>query len=97
MKQGIKRAWKIYGLDGHRQGESFNESYNYDWTDDSEIRRLWILNSDKTGTNDYTIVIVERDTYEDCYDEISGQITDGIFENHFVGKVEEIDVNDIQF
>lgn len=89
-RNGVKRTWKIYGLKGHRQRESFFPSYNYDWSNDKEIRRLWVKNSDITGTNEYTIVTVERDTAEECWREMSGQITDGIFENSYVGEVVEI-------
>lgn len=88
---GVTRAWKVYGADGHRQRESFGESYKYDFsTDEDGIRIIEVENSDKTGTNLYTIVRITRNTWGECEDEFKGQITDGIFENSRVGRIEEI-------
>ena len=28
----VTRAWKVYGMEGHRQRESFCESYKYDFS-----------------------------------------------------------------
>lgn len=86
----VTRAWKIYGAEGHRQRESFNESYDYDFSNGDDIRLISVENSDKTNTNDYTIVRITRNTSEECESELWGQITDGIFENSRTGKVEEI-------
>lgn len=49
-----------------------------------------ILNSDQTGTNDYSIVRITRQTAEECQEELDGQLSDGIFENSKFGKIEEI-------
>lgn len=87
----ITRAWKVYGQEGHRQRESFSPSYVYDFSEGNDIRIIRVLNSDKTGTNDYSIVFVTRNTAAECEAEFRGQIDDGIFENSRVGKVEEID------
>lgn len=84
------RAWKVYGAEGHRQRESFNESYDYDFSNGDDIRLISVENSDKTNTNDYTIIRITRNTSEECESELWGQITDGIFENSRTGKVEEI-------
>lgn len=86
------RAWKVYGAEGHRQRESFNSSQLYDFStsERGNIRLIIVHNSDITGTNEYTIVKITRNTAEECYDELIGQISDGIFENSRVGKVEEI-------
>ena len=86
----VTRTYKVYGLDGHRQSESFNHSYKWDFSENNNTRILEVFNSDKTGTNDYTIIKITRNTASECEDELDGQITDGIFENCRVGKIEEI-------
>ena len=85
----VTRAWEVYGKSGSRQRESFNESYVYDFSRNGETRIIAVHNSDKTGTNDYSLVIITRDTAEDCKRELEGQLSDGIFENSAVGDVIE--------
>lgn len=92
----ITRTWKVYGADGHRQRESFNESYSHDWSSGDQVRKIEVLNSDRTGTNEYTIVKITRNTKEECYQELEGQVSDGIFENSRVGKIEEITDKDLK-
>lgn len=84
------RTWRIYGRDGHRQRESFNDSYKYDFTEGDDIRIIEVENADKTGTNDFSILHITRNTFEECEDELRGQLSDGIFENSAFGLVEEI-------
>ena len=86
----VKRSWKVYGRDGHRQRESFHMSVKYDWSQDGQIRIVELENADKTGTNDYTIIRITRNTAEECKAELDGQITDGVFENSRIGRIEEI-------
>lgn len=86
----VTRTWKIYGVEGHRQRESFNESYKYDFSKGNDVRIIEVENSDKTGTNDYSLVKITRNTAEECQKELDGQISDGIFENSRIGIVEEI-------
>lgn len=86
----MTRTWKVYGANGHRQRESFGKSYRYDFSKDGETRIIEVENSDKTGTNEYSIVRITRDTYEECERELLGQLSDGIFENSRIGKVEEV-------
>lgn len=86
----ITRTWKVYGANGHRQTESFNPSYRYDFSKGENIRIIEVENSDKTSTNDYSLVRITRNTAEECEDELYGQISDGIFENRKVGMIEEI-------
>lgn len=88
----VTRAWKVYGLIGHRQRESFNPSYKHDFSKNNDIRIVEVLNYDKTGTNDYSVVKITRDTSELCQRELEGQLSDGIFENSRTGKIEEIEV-----
>ena len=86
----VTRTWKIYGMEGHRQKESFNSSKTYDFSRDGVTRIVEVENSDKTGTNEYTILRITRDTAEDCENELWGQIDDGIFENCRTGRIEEV-------
>lgn len=85
------KKWKIYGLEGHRQKESFNKSYQYDFSDgEIGIRIINIKNADETKTNEYSIIEITRETEKECIEELDGQISDGIFENCRVGHIEEI-------
>lgn len=84
------RAWKVYGAEGHRQRESFEESCKYDFSENGIIRIIEVDNSDKTGTNEYSIIRITRNSSEECEEELNGQLSDGIFENSRVGKVVEI-------
>ena len=87
----VTKSYKVYGFLGHRQRESFFESYKWDFSEDDNVRIIEVENSDKTGTNDYTIVRITRNTAEECEAELNGQISDGIFENSNVGDIEEIE------
>jgi hypothetical protein len=86
----VQKAWKVYGVDGHRQRISFEPSVSYDWSCDGCTRILTEINSDLTNTNDYTIVIITRDTAKECKAEFRGQLSDGLFENSRYGKIEEL-------
>lgn len=86
----ITRVYKVYGVEGHRQRESFNKSYKYDFSGNGVTRIIEVENSDKTGTNEYSIVRITRDMAQECYNELCGQITDGIFENSRTGRIEEV-------
>ena len=102
--QGFTKGYLIRGdFDGekyHRNRESFFESREYDFTklDDTEgyhpdhlgVRNIKILNSDITGTNDYSIVIITRDNEALCDREMDGQWSDGIFENCNVSLYEPL-------
>lgn len=91
MKNRITRKWRVYGADGHRQRETFRPSFRYDFSNaKSGVRIIEGRAFDKTGTHDYLEVIITRPTAELCEEELQGQITDGIFENARVGKIEEI-------
>lgn len=93
----ITRTWKVYGMDGHRQKESFNDSYRYDFSKDGDVRIIEVENADKTGTNDYTLVRITRDTAKHCEEELEGQLTDGIFENYRTGRIEEVEGMKVYF
>ncbi len=86
----VTRSWKVYGSLGHRQRHSFDPSYLWDFSKDDDVRIIEVLNSDKTGTNDYSLVRITRNTSEECEEEIMGQISDGIFENYRTGDWVEV-------
>lgn len=86
----VTRAWKVYGREGHRQRESFCESYKHDFSENGKTRIIEVENSDKTGTNEYTIIRITCDTAEECIREFHGQLSDGVFENSATGIIEEI-------
>lgn len=90
----ITKIWKVYGAEGHRQRMSFGESVRDDFTGSNEwikgIRIFEAINSDKTGTNEYSIIKITRETAQECDEELWGQISDGYFENARTGKVVEI-------
>ncbi len=86
----VTRTWKVYGADGHRQKASFAPSAVYDWSAEGNARKVALENADMTGTNEYTIIRITRNTTDECERELDGQISDGFFENCVVGKVIEI-------
>ena len=84
----FKKTWKVYGAEGHRQRESFFESYTHDFSDDKVgTRIITVENSDVTGTDMYSLISIIRNTEAECDEELDGQISDGIFENSIVGAV----------
>ena len=87
----VTRAWKVYGLPGHRQRESFFESVKYDFSVAGDVRIIELENSDKTGTNEYTIIRITRNTSAEAESELWGQLHDGAFENSDIGMIEEIE------
>lgn len=86
----VTRAWKIFGKDGEKQEESFCKSYTNDFSEGNDLHIVEVFNSDKTNTNDYTIICITSNTAAKCKKILSDQITDGIFEGCAVGEVEEI-------
>lgn len=85
----VTRIWRVYGVDGHRQRETFNRSMVYDFSNNEETRIIRVLNADLTGTHEYSEVIISRDTAKECEEELYGQLCDGIFENSRFGRVAE--------
>ena len=86
----ITRTWKVHGMDGHRQRLSFGESFRWDFSKNGDTRIIDVECEDKTGTNDYVIVHITRNTAEECERELNGQLSDGLFENSRYGKIEEL-------
>lgn len=91
--EGAKtRTWKVYGgYGGHRQRQSFKPSQEYDFTDERHgVRIISIMNSDITGTNEYSIVRITRNTADECQRELESMLSDGAFEDCKYGRVEEV-------
>jgi hypothetical protein len=86
----VTRTWKVYGEVGHRQRESFCDSYKYDFSDERGTRIIEVENADKTGTNEYSIIRITRNTAEECLTELAGQLSDGVFENSRYGRIVEM-------
>ena len=86
----ITRVWKVFGVEGHRMKESFNDSYKHDFSSGEDTRIIKVENADMTGTNEFSVVRITRNTPEECETEMTGQLYDGVFEWCRVGKVVEV-------
>lgn len=86
------KVFKVYGRDGHKQQESFNYSYQWDCSNLLVgVRKVKVMNYDMTGSHAYTLVEITRNTDEEIYRELEGQLNNGIFEKSNVGKVVEVE------
>ena len=83
--RGFRKEWNVYGADGHRQRESFADSFSFNTINGACIM---IRNYDMTGTHEYTKVIVLAKNEKSCDEEFEAQLTDGVFENSRTGKIE---------
>lgn len=85
------KSWKVYGADGHRQRISFGKSIHWDFSNkENGIRIIDVDCEDRTNTNEYVIVRITRNNSEECESEFRAQVSDGLFENARIGKIEEI-------
>ena len=85
---GCRKVYHVYGEYGHRQRESFGESYEL--LHDESKTMICVRNSDITGTNDYTEIEIIAKNEKECDEILDAQLSDGIFENSKTGKVIEI-------
>lgn len=81
------KIYKVNGAAGHRQRESFYPSYKVTTISNVTIS---VINSDVTGTNQYSLMKLEGDNETQLEDEFEGQLSDGVFENSAYGITEEI-------
>lgn len=86
----VTRYFEIFGADGHRQKESFNDSYVWDFSENGKTRIIEVFNYDATLQNVCSVLKITRDTGEECDAELNGQLCDGIFENCRTGEVREV-------
>ena len=82
------RTFKIYGVNGHRQRESFRTSDSFTTWSGNKVE---VLNSDKTGTNEYSIIRITAESEKACFEELNAQLSDGVFENSRIGRIEVVD------
>lgn len=80
--------WRLYGADGHRMKDSFGDSETYDFSDDHETRIIKVARKDVLNTNEYIEVTITANTAIDCIRELSGQVSDGLWENCRIGRSE---------
>lgn len=82
----VKRLWKVYGVDGLHQKETWHASR---YSLSSHCNIVSVFNFDVTGTHDYSIVCIESPTEYDCLAELFWQLGNGIFARMY-GTFEEI-------
>ena len=88
----VARTWRVYGAEGHRQRVSFRPSIRWNFSSGfSDARVILVKNADVTGTNEYSVVTIIRNTAEECEAELEGQLSDGLFEDSRYGEIEEED------
>lgn len=87
---GVTRTWKVYGAEDHSKRQSFGESVCLDWSTPGNLRIFEADCADKTGTDEYVLVRITRNTYDQCQDELDGQLSDGFFENARYEDIEEV-------
>lgn len=84
------KIFRVYGAEGHRQRESFYRSYVSDISRPNSPHSIEVWNSDKTRTNDFSILQIVGESDVDCYTELQLQLSTGAFECSKVGDVYEI-------
>ena len=82
---GCRKVYHVYGEYGHRQRESFYESYEL--LNEYNNSMICVNNSDITGTNYYSEIEIIAKSEKECDEILDTQLTDGIFENSKTGKV----------
>ena len=82
------RIFNVYGRINHRQRESFRTSSEFN----CDGLHIEVRNSDKTGTNEYTQVVITpiSENHRNIESALAGQGSDGIFENSAVGFIKEL-------
>ena len=91
---GCRKVYHVYGEYGHRQRESFYESYEL--LNEYNDTMILVNNSDMTGTNDYTEIVIIAKSEKECDEILDVQLTDGIFENSKTGKVTAVKTESVR-
>jgi hypothetical protein len=81
------KMYKVYGEEINNQRESFSPSYKVATLKNITIS---VINSDITGTNNYSILKLEGENERKLEDEFEAQLSDGVFENSPYSITEEI-------
>lgn len=85
----VTKAWRIYGAKGHRQRASFGETIVAKVSNPGhKSTTVEVINSDITGTNEYSLLVIIGEDELCCDKEMEAQIYDGAFENCTVGNIE---------
>lgn len=82
----ITRTWRVYGRKGHRQAQSFNDSFGFKCNNGY----VSVLNRDITRSNKFSIIQITTNSYEECHNELIMQLYNGAFKNCCVGGVVEV-------
>lgn len=86
----VTRVFKVMGYDGHRQAASFGTTKTLDYQNIGEWSRpatMTVLCSDVTSANDCIIVVITADSEKAAFDELYGQLDDGLFEGCRYGDI----------
>lgn len=83
-------TYRIYGADGHRMKDSFGKSEVYDFSDEKNVRIVRVKREDVLKTNDYIEVSITSENALECYRELNGQLSDGLWENCRIGHIKRI-------
>ena len=86
----MTRTWRVFGACGRRQRISFFPSCVYDMSEEGKTCVVEVLNADRTGTNNYSVLRITCDTEEKCERELQAQLSRGLFKNSRFGTVMEI-------
>lgn len=81
----LQNLWKRWSP----SEDEFGESMIYDFSKNGDKRVFEILNSDVLGHNDFSILGITRNTFDEVKSELQSQLEDGLFECCSYGKVEE--------
>ncbi len=85
----VTKAWKVMTPSVSKK----NPTVRWNWSNESDGTRVFeAFNSDLTGHPTYTIIRITRNTEAECNAEMSGQITDGYFED-YCGTIRSKEVN----
>lgn len=82
----MTKKFRIWGQNGHRQRASFFKSMTYTTSTGATVEEL---NSDKTGTNDYTELVITAKDENAIRDAVAVALLDATFESCRIGRIEE--------
>lgn len=83
MKSSVMRAWKVWSS-AYADVKEMNGIYEDFSNENQGVRILDVQPIDGTDKQEsgYLIVKITRNTAEECYRELEGQLSDGLFENY---------------
>lgn len=81
----VTKKFKVYC-----KGTDKVKSFTDDFSRGNDVRILHLSFKDETGTDEYVIIEITRNTEKECIEEMEGQYSDGFFENSDCHGWEEI-------